>query len=77
MRLILRDEAQKVGSARRVTLLTWSLFFDGKVILLAVPTLTFVWLAQPGQLRLGEAIGGCVSFWFGQRGQRFSHVNAR
>ena len=34
-------------------------------------------LLHETQLRLGETIGGCVSFWFGQRGQRFSHVNAR
>ena len=47
MRLILRDEAQKVGSARRVTRLTWSLFFDGKVILLAVPTLTLFGSPSP------------------------------
>ena len=45
-------EKQKFGSAKRVTRLAGSLFFDSLVTLLAGPTILHVtvWLSQPDQL---------------------------
>ena len=73
-------EKQKVGSAGRVTLLAGSPFFDGRVTLLAGPTFLHInTLARAAgstsSKRNNQSMRECC--WLGQRGQLFSHVNAR
>ena len=80
-------EKQKVGSARRVTRLAGLPFCDGRVTLLAGPTFlhinTLAHLAGSTRLRRDDQTMRelyCywkVSSWLGQRGQHFSHINAR
>ena len=73
-------EKQKVGSAGRVTRLAGSPFFDGRVTLLAWPTFlhinTLARLAgsTPSRRDNQSMRERC---WLGQRGQLFSHINAR
>ena len=78
-------EKQKVGSARRVTRLAGSAFCDGRVTLLAGRTLlhinTLTRLAGSTRSRRDDMREHCchckASSWLGQRGQLFSHINAR
>ena len=80
-------EKQKVGSARRVTRLAGLPFCDGRVTLLAGPTFlhinTLARLAGSTRLRRDDqsmrelCCHWKVSSWLGQRGQHFSHINAR
>ena len=74
-------EKQNVGSAGRVTRLAGSPFFDGRVTLLAGPTFLL-------HINTVARLAGSTSptrdnqsmherCWLGQRGQRFSHINAR
>ena len=73
-------EKQKVGSARRVTCLAGSPFFDGRVTLLAGPTFlhinTLARLAGSTPSRRDNQ-SMCERCWLGKRGQLFSHINAR
>ena len=73
-------EKQKVGSAGRVTCLAGSPFLDGRVTLLAGPTFLHIkTLARPAgstpSRRNNQSMRECC--WLGQRGQLFSHINAR
>ena len=80
-------EKQKVGSARRVTRLAGLPFWDGRVTLLAGPTFlhinTLARLAGSTRSRRDDqsmrelCCYWKVSSWLGQRGQLFSHINAR
>ena len=80
-------EKQKVGSARRVTRLAGLPFCDGRVTLLAGPTFlhinTLARLAgstrstRDDQSMRELCCYWKVSSWLGQRGQLFSHINAR
>ena len=64
-------EKQKVGSAGRVTRLAGSPFFDGRGTLLAGPTFLHInTLARDNQSMRERC-------WLAQRGQLFSHINAR
>ena len=73
-------EKQKVGSARRVTRLAGLLFFDGRVTLLAGPTFLHInTLARPAGSTPSRRDNQSMRerSWLGQRGQLFSHINAR
>ena len=80
-------EKQKVGSARRVTRLAGLPFCDGRVTLLAGPTFlhinTLARLAGSTRSRRDDqsmrelCCYWKVSSWLGQRGQLYSHINAR
>ena len=80
-------EKQKVGSARRVTRLAGLPFCDGRVTFLAGPTFlhinTLARLAGSTRSRRDDqsmrelCCYWKVSSWLWQRGQLFSHINAR
>ena len=73
-------EKQKVGSSGRVTRLAGLPFFDGRVTLPAGPTFLHInTLARPAGSTPSRRDNQSMRkrCWLGQRGQLFSHINAR